>query len=121
VHSQNGPSRTALVAVLSGVSQRARREVSRLCGELFGVPVSVGSVQKLCERMSDAVAAPVEALAAAVRQQPVVGMDETSWRVQHKRRYLWVVWSPIGSIYKIGTRAAKVDQSLSAWPSPAAS
>ena len=112
VHSRYGPSLTALVAVLSGVSQLARREVSRLCGELFGVPVSVGSVQKLCEQMSDAVAAPVDALAAAIGQQPVVGMDETSWRVRHKLRYLWVVWSPIGSIYKIGTRAAKVGQSL---------
>ena len=112
VHSRYGPSLTALVAVLSGVSQLARREVSRLCGELFGVPVSVGSVQKLCEQMSDAVAVPLDALAAAIRQQPVVGMDETSWRVQHKLRYLWVVWSPIGSIYKIGTRAAKVGQSL---------
>ena len=112
VHSRYGPSLTALVAVLSGVSQLARREVSRLCGELFGVPVSVGSVQKLCEQMSDAVAVPLDALAAAIRQQPVVGMDETSWRVQHKLRYLWVVWSPLGSIYKIGTRAAKVGQSL---------
>ena len=110
--SRYGPSLTALVAVLSGVSQLARREVSRLCGELFGVPVSVGSVQKLCEQISAAVAAPVEALAAAIGQQPVVGIDETSWRVQHKLRYLWVAWSPIGSIYKIGTRAAKVGQSL---------
>ena len=47
VHLRYGPSLTALVAVLSGVSQLARREVSRLCGELFGVPLSVGSLQKL--------------------------------------------------------------------------
>ena len=111
-HTRYGPSLTALVAVLSGVSQLARREVSRLCGELFGIPVSVGSVQKLCEQVSSAVAAPVAALGAAIRQQAVVGMDETSWRVQHKLRSLWVAWSAIGSVYKIGTRAAKVGQSL---------
>ena len=111
-HSRYGPSLTALVAVLSGVSQLARREVSRLCSELFGVPVSVGSVQKLCEQVSAAVAAPVEALGAAIRQQAVVGMDETGWRVKHKLRYLWVAWSAIGSIYKVGTRAAKVGQDL---------
>ena len=111
-HGQYGPALTALIAVLSGVSQLARREVARLCRELFGVAVSVGSVQKLCEQASAAVAAPVEALGAAIRQQAVVGMDETGWRVKHKLRYLWVAWSAIGSIYKIGTRAAKVGQSL---------
>jgi len=110
--SQYGPRLTALVAVFSGVSQLARREVSRLCSELCGVSVSVGSVQKLCEQISAAVAAPVEALAAAIRMQPAVGMDETGWRVQHRRRYLWVVCSAIGSIFKIGTRAAKVGQGL---------
>ena len=79
-HGQYGPSLTALIAVVSGVSQLARREVARLCSELFGVPVSVGSVQKLCEQISAAVAAPVEALGAAIRQQAVVGMDETGYR-----------------------------------------
>ena len=111
-HGQYGPSLTALIAVLSGVSQLARREVARLCSELFGVPVSVGSVQTLCEQISAGVAAPVAALGTAIRQQAVVGMDETSWRVKHKLRYLWVAWSAIGSTYKIGTRAAKVGQSL---------
>gem|GEM_PF-1653039 len=86
--------------------------MSRLCSELCGVSVSVGSVPKLCEQISAAVAAPVEALAAAVRTQRAVGMDETGWRVKHRRRYLWVVCSAIGSIFKIGSRAAKVGQGL---------
>ena len=94
------------------MSQLARREVSRLCSEVFGVSVSVGSVQKLCEQVSAAVAAPVEALAAAIRQQAAVGRDETGWPVKHRRRYLWVVCSAIGSIFKIATRAAKVGQEL---------
>ena len=110
--SQYGPGLTALVAVLSGVSQLARREVSRLCSELCGVPVSVGSVQKLCEQVSAAVAAPVDALAAAIRKQPAVGIDETGWRVKHKRRFLWVVHSALGSIFKVGTRAAEVGKGL---------
>ena len=74
-----------MVAVFAGVSQLARREVSRLCSEVFGVSVSVGSVQKICEQVSAAVAAAVEALKTAIRAQAAVGMDETGWRVNAPR------------------------------------
>ena len=58
------------------------------------------------------MAAPVDALADAIRQQPVVGRAETIWRVGHKLRRVWVAMPPLGSISKIGTRAAKVGDSL---------
>jgi transposase len=111
-HSQYGPGVTALVALCSGVFQLARREVARLCQEIAGIHLSVGSVQKLCEEIGAGLAGPVEELTEAIRRQPAVGVDETGWRDCFQRRYLWRVGCPLGSIFKIGTRAAEVGQSL---------
>lgn len=112
VHSQYGPGLTAMVAMCSGVFQLARREVARFCHEACGVPVSVGSVQKMCEEFSAGLAAPVQELTEAIRQQAGVGMDETGWRDRFRRRYLWRVGCALGSVFKIGTRAAAVGKGL---------
>ena len=111
-HSQYGPGLTALVALCSGVFQLARREVVRLCQEVAGVHLSVGSVQKLCEEIGAGLAGPVQELTEAIRRQPAVGMDETGWRDRFRRRYLWRVGCRLGSIFKIGTRAAEVGKAL---------
>ena len=111
-HSQYGPGLTALVAMGSGIFQLARREVSRFCREVAGVALSVGSVQKLCEEVAAGLAAPVQELTEAIRQQAAVGMDETGWRDKFKRRYLWRVGCALGSVFKIGTRAAEVGKGL---------
>ena len=54
------------------------------------------------------LAGPVEDLTQVIRRQPAVGRDETGWRDRLQRRHLWRVGCPLGSIFKIGTRAAEV-------------
>jgi transposase len=111
--SQYGPGLAALVAVFSGVFQLARREVVHLCRELFAVPISGGSVQRLCQEASAAVAQPVAALAEAIRAEPVVGIDETGWRHRGKRGWLWAVWSRIGTLYRVAdTRSGRIGREM---------
>jgi transposase len=77
--------------------------VVRLLSELFEIPISVGSVGRLRQQMSEAIAQPVEALHRYVQQQPVVGIDETSLpqgnadgnNGQGKRGWLWVMVTPL--------------------------
>ena len=111
--SQYGPALAALGAVFSGVFQLARREVVHLCRERFAVPISGGSVQRLCQEASAAVAKPVAALAEAIRAEPVVGIDETGWRHRGKRGWLWAVWSRIGTRYRVAdTRSGRIGREM---------
>jgi transposase len=88
-----GPRLQAAIALLSVRNRVSRRDVSELAGELFGCPVSVGSVDALCQRTSSALAAPYAELRAEVKDAPVVCVDETGWRQAGERRTLWGAFS----------------------------
>ena len=58
------------------------------CDDALGTPISLGAVCALEQDVAAALAAPVEEARAAVRDQPVVHMDETGWREDKKRAWL---------------------------------
>lgn len=84
-----GPRLQAAIALLSVRNRVSRRDASELCGELFGCAVSVGSVDAICQRASVALHEPYLALREAVKDAPVVCVDETGWRNAGQRRTLW--------------------------------
>jgi transposase len=84
-----GPRLQAAIALLSVRNRISRRDASELCGELFGCAVSVGSVDAICQRASGALAQPYAQLREAVKDAPVVCVDETGWRCAGEHRTLW--------------------------------
>jgi transposase len=84
-----GPRLQAAIALLSVRNRVSRRDASELCGELFGCGISVGSVDAICQRTSAALAQPYTALREAVKDVPVVCVDETGWRNAGQKRTLW--------------------------------
>jgi transposase len=81
----------AAIALLSVRNRVSRRDASELCGELFGCAVSVGSVDAICQRTSAALARPYSELREAVKDAPVICVDETGWRNAGQKRTLWGV------------------------------
>src|SRR5438445_4140333 len=57
--------------------------------EVFGVPMSVGTIGPLEQATTEAVAAPVEEARTYVQAQEVAHLDETSGRQGDKRAWLW--------------------------------
>src|SRR3990172_8713927 len=92
-----GPRLQAVVALLSGRYRLSRREVVALCGDLLGVGLCVGSVQRLCAETAAALREPVAALEAAIRTAPVAHAAETSWAEAGQRRWLWLVTTTVGT------------------------
>lgn len=96
-----GPRLRAAVALLSVRNRISRRDASELSGELFGCPISVGSIDAICQRTSAALAAPYGELREAVKDAPVVCVDETGWRQAGERRTLWGALSDRAAAFHI--------------------
>ena len=58
----------------------SRRGISELARDLFGVTLSTGAVDAICQRASDALAGPHLQLQDRVLDQGAVHVDETGWR-----------------------------------------
>jgi transposase len=99
-----GPRLQATVATLSGPYRLSRRQVVDLCGTLLDAPLSVGSVNALCQATSDALAQPVAALAATLPRAPVAHADETPWKQGRDRPWLWVAVSALATVFRIAPR-----------------
>lgn len=97
-----GPGVQAMVAVLSSRFRLSRRDVSVLMADLFGIQMSIASVQDACEKVSAAVADTVSALRAQVIGSGVVHVDETGFGTCKKdRMWLWGARTRNTEVFKV--------------------
>jgi hypothetical protein len=66
-----------------------RRVVESLFAQVLGIQISLGSTQKCWEEASRAVATPCQQLEQQLKAEPVLNVDETGWRTNGEKRYLW--------------------------------
>src|SRR5438270_4994514 len=96
-----GPRLTAVVALLSGRYRLSRREVQQLLQDLWQVRVSLGAVVRQEQAQSAALAPVVEEARAAVQQADVVNLDETGWRQDNQRAWLWTAVTTELTVFRI--------------------
>jgi transposase len=85
-----GPRVQATVSLYTGAYRLSKRTTQQMMDEVFGVPMSVGTIGPLEQATTAAVAAPVEEARRYVHEQAVAHLDEPSWRQGGKRAWLWV-------------------------------
>jgi len=98
-----GERLTGVISYLIAVRKMTRRDVHATMRDLFGVDISVGSVQKAWEETSAAVQSPYEELEQALPTEPVVNSDETGSRTNGDKRWVWVLCSPWFVFYHIAS------------------
>ncbi|HEY6373874.1 MAG TPA: IS66 family transposase [Candidatus Sulfotelmatobacter sp.] len=104
-----GPQLTALIAYLTVVGRMPRRVVEALLGQVLGIDISLGSTQKCWEQVSQAVAAPCQELEQQLKDEPVLNVDETGWRTNGAKRFLWAFVAARFVVYTVAaTRGSEV-------------
>lgn len=107
--SRYGDRLCALVGLLSGEYRQSHRMVVRLLMEIFEVEMSVGSVGRLRQTISEAVAVPVAATHVYVQHHGQVSVDETSFQQGNAdganptgtKGWLWVVVTPVVCYFQV--------------------
>lgn len=109
VNRQFGPQLTALIAYLTVVCRMPRRVVEALLGQVLGIEISLGSTQRCWEEASQAVAAPCQELEQQLKDEPVLNVDETGWRTNGDKRFLWAFVAARYVVYTVAaTRSSDV-------------
>ena len=104
-----GPNLAALIAYLTVVCRMPRRVVLALLEQGLGIRLSLGSVQSSWEEEGEAVADPCAELEKQLPHEPVINSDETGYRTEGEKRWLWAFVASIFVIYKAAlTRGTEV-------------
>lgn len=91
----------AAVVTMSARNRISRRDMAELAEDLFGLEMSVGTVDAICQRASEALCHPHERLTASVLGSPALNVDETGWRTAGERRTLWTATTPDAAIFRV--------------------
>jgi len=84
-----------------------RRMVQTFCPSVLGVPISLGAIQKVLDRVAEALAPHYFAIATQTRHAPVNYIDETPWFLANALQWLWVMVSDTAAFYMIHPHRSK--------------
>lgn len=108
-----GPQLTALIAYWTVVCRLPRRLVEAMLADVLGIEMSLGSTQKAWEEVSQAVAQPVQQLQKQLPREAVLNVDETGWRTNGDKRWIWALVAQQFVFYVVAsTRGTEVLVSL---------
>lgn len=113
-----GPRLTAAVALCTSRFHMPKRMAQEFLRDMLGVEVALGSISKMEQSVSEAIAAPVEEARTAVRDQAVAHQDETGWYEGPKqgrkaRAWLWVAVTALVTVFRIArSRGAEVTKEM---------
>jgi len=99
-----GPGLAAAMAYFAGCHQVSKRGVEEIVETLFEVPVALGTVSNLEQEMSEALASAHASAIEAVQAAPVKHVDETGWKKQGQKCWLWVAATAQLSVFVLHAR-----------------
>jgi transposase len=112
-----GPRLQATVALLTGAYRLSKRQVQAILSDLLGLSVSTGLVCKTERQTAEAIAEAVDQVHQHVRSAAAVGVDETGWRQERRRAWLWAAVTPEATASRIdGSRGADALEALVGTP-----
>jgi len=88
-----GPRFSALMGELVGAYGDGRRMVQTFCASVLQVPISLGAIQKVLDRVAQAIEPHYIAIATQARRALVNYIDATPWFLTNTLQWLWVMAS----------------------------
>jgi transposase len=107
-----GPRLQAVLALMTGAYRMSKRMAQTFCADVLGVPVCAGQVCASEAETATATDAVVQGLRDYARSQPA-NVDETGWRQDRQRAWLWVVVTRAVTVFTVAlSRAGAVARGL---------
>jgi transposase len=107
------PYTQAVLATLAGAYRLSKRQIQQLTADLFGLTISTGMISKLEKQSAAALAEPYHELAESVLEAEAVNIDETGWREDRRKAWLWVTVTTLATVFTIArNRSAAVARRL---------
>ncbi len=103
-----GARMLAMIGWLKSVGHCSYSTIETYLEDVLRVPVSRGYLAKLCtDTISESLATSYEEIKQAIPQQPQLGSDETSFKNNGKKNWIWCISSVAFSVFHIATTRSR--------------
>jgi len=99
-----GPRLLGFMSYLVGVQGVSKRGVEEILETAAGVPIALGTIANTEVEMAAALAGPYQEVRRAVAEADVKGLDETGWKENGKKRWLWAAATLTAVVFAIHPR-----------------
>jgi transposase len=108
-----GPRLSAMIVELTGAHGDSRRAVQDFLQSVFALRISQGAIQKITDRLRQAIEPHYEAIRAVVQSAPVNHADETIWKRKKGVEWLWLLCNNMAAFFLVHkNRSRKAFESL---------
>lgn len=88
-------------------------KIAELFETLAGLRVTEGALALALQRMSEWLKVETEVILEAIRSSPLIHMDETGWKINGDRHWLWATVNKLLAYYRIArSRGAKIPKEI---------
>ena len=102
-----GPYLQAVLAMLAGAYRLSKRQIQQMVRDLFTLSISTGMISKLERQSAAALEAPYNELATSVHEADVTNIDETSWRENRRKVWLWATVTKLITVFTIAAHRSR--------------
>lgn len=102
-----GPRLSAVIAERSGIHGDSRESVQSFCASVFNLSISIGAIQNVIDRASQAIKPIYESIGAMARQTKINHIDETSWFQCGKLKWLWTMVNTAVAFFMVHPNRSK--------------
>lgn len=96
-----GPRLSAALSYLAGSHGMSKRAIEEVAEALFDAPIALGSIANLEQEMSSALAGAHQEAVDHVAAAATKNVDETGWKENGKKRWLWVAATHLAAVFLI--------------------
>ena len=108
-----GPYLQAVLAMFAGAYRLSKRQIRQVSADLFMLSISTGMISKLERQSATVLEAPSNELAIAVHHAEMVNIDETSWRENRLKAWLWATVTPLFTVFTVAqNRSGEIAKAL---------
>jgi transposase len=102
-----GARLSALIGEMAGIQGNSRATVQGFCSSVLNMTMSKGAVQKVIDRVSEAIKPYYEGIGRVAREAKINHIDETSWFMNGVLMWLWAMANTAVAFFMIHPRRSK--------------
>lgn len=98
---------SSFIANAAGIEAASRTTIQEFCRSVLKFDISLGAIQKVIDRVSEAIQPHYQAIAKVARTSDINGIDETSWKLNGVLMFIWAMVNSKVAFFKMHQERSK--------------